>query len=103
MRNIPLLLCLLSGWLPLSAQIGDGWVEAGNAAYNSSLVSVEFLSGDVGFAAGAGGATWPLTFNLFTALGDPINWTVSAPGAGGCVCGAAGRKVGFTYEALTEN
>jgi hypothetical protein len=42
MRNIHLLLCLLFGWLPLSAQIDDGWVEAGNAAYNSSLASVEF-------------------------------------------------------------
>lgn len=56
MRNIHLLLCLLISWLPLSAQLDDGWVEAGNAAYNSSLISVEFLSDDVGFAVGAGGA-----------------------------------------------
>lgn len=42
--------------MSLSAQIDDGWVEAGNAAYNSTLVDVTFLSNDIGFAVGKGGA-----------------------------------------------
>lgn len=57
MRNFSLLfLCLIFSWGQLSAQIDDGWVEAGNSAYNSKLLSIEFTSNDVGFAVGSGGA-----------------------------------------------
>lgn len=41
---------------PCFAQIDDGWVEVGNAAYNSDLWSATFISNDVGFAVGNGGA-----------------------------------------------
>lgn len=51
----------------LKAQIDDGWVEVGNAAYNSSLSSTAFITDNIGFAVGShgtflktenGGTTW---------------------------------------------
>lgn len=42
--------------LPGYTQTDDGWVEVGNAAYNSDLWSATFISNDVGFAVGNGGA-----------------------------------------------
>lgn len=60
----------------LKAQVDEGWVEVGNAAYNSSLSSTAFISDNIGFAVGShgaflktenGGTTWTaynIGFNL---------------------------------------
>lgn len=49
-------LCLFSFILDISAQIEDGWTEAGNAAYNSNFKSIEFTSNMNGYAVGSGGS-----------------------------------------------
>lgn len=41
---------------PLPAQIDDGWHEVGNAAYNSTLSDIKFVSPETGYAVGSGGS-----------------------------------------------
>ncbi|MBK7096554.1 MAG: T9SS type A sorting domain-containing protein [Saprospiraceae bacterium] len=50
------LLVLLSFISVTLAQIDDGWSEAGNAAYNSSLRSIAFTTDLKGYAVGSGGS-----------------------------------------------
>ena len=50
------LFILISFNSSISAQIEDGWTEAGNAAYNSKLKSIVFTSDLKGFAVGSGGS-----------------------------------------------
>jgi photosystem II stability/assembly factor-like uncharacterized protein len=43
-------------FLQLHSQVNEGWVEVGNAAYNSQLYDIAFPTATKGFAIGSGGA-----------------------------------------------
>lgn len=57
----------------LNAQIDDGWVEAGNVAYNSTLKSIVFTTIDKGFAVGNGGS-------LMKTTNGGLSWTAYSTG-----------------------
>jgi photosystem II stability/assembly factor-like uncharacterized protein len=58
MKNLLLLLIVIASFAinPLNAQIDDNWAEIGNAAYNSTLSSMVFISPETGYAVGSGGS-----------------------------------------------
>ncbi len=61
-------------FLQLHSQINEGWVEVGNAAYNSQLYDIAFPTATNGFAIGSGG-----TFLKTTDGG--VTWTAHDIGA----------------------
>lgn len=72
-----LILILIAGLFfaanPIKAQIDDGWVEAGNVAYNSTLNSIVFITTDKGFAVGNGGS-------LMKTTNGGLSWTAYSTG-----------------------
>lgn len=58
MKKVLLLFAGIFSALFLYSQppVDEGWVEIGNAAYNSQLYDIEFISQTTGFAVGNGGA-----------------------------------------------
>lgn len=55
-KSLLFLTILIASFTSVFCQIEDGWSEAGNAAYNSSLNSIAFTSDLNGYAVGTGGS-----------------------------------------------
>lgn len=51
-----ILIIFMMNFMMLRSQVNDGWIEIGNASYNSELFSVSFSCSDSGVAVGNGGA-----------------------------------------------